>query len=340
MSADVTPTPGGADALIGRPYVRPSSSLEGLLSKAVARPEDVEPEQPVFQFPEPESEGAEETPEAPQEATGDTQTHDQPPVQGNPFARIRVLERERERERKRAEELQQQMTTLLKAVEEKLGGGEEEEIVENLDPISRLERANQNLDKKLDKLVEHTQLTKEQEEMMRAESIANEKIREFAAKADGVEKDLYVKATTHLVNVWLSERLTTTDESLEEAQVNVAKNIAGLKLKYLKQGLNPGEEFFKLSALHGFVPSKPTAKPATDKAKVDPKADIAKERAKKESLGSIGTLAGGASAGTTTKNLSNLNEKEYAAAMMALAKERGNMRRSIPLSETLAHKMK
>lgn len=339
MPADVTPTPGGADALIGRPYVRPSSSLEGLLSKAVARPEDVEPEQPVFQFPEPESEETEEAPEAPQEATGDTQTHDQPPVQGNPFARIRVLERERERERKRAEELQQQMTTLLRAVEEKLGGPDEEEIVENLDPISRLERANQNLDKKLDKLVEHTQLTKEQEELMRAESVANEKIREFAAKADEVEKDLYVKATTHLVNVWLSERLTTTDESLEEAQVNVAKNIAGLKLKYLKQGLNPGEEFFKLSALHGFTPSKPAAKPAA-KPSTNPKADIAKERAKKESLGSIGTLAGGASAGNTVKNLSNLSEKDYAAAMMALAKERGNMRRSIPLSETLAHKMK
>lgn len=290
--------------------------------------------------------------DSPQEATGGSEsdyseqvapTH-QPEIKGSPYARIRVLERERALERKRADETAEQLALLAKVID-KAGIMQEEEFEEEepTDPISRLERKQDATLKEINDFKESIKTDRAIAQEMRVTEAADSAIRNFAAKAESVKPGLYQEAMAHLANVKLSEILEDNDEiSEEDAKIELAKWVVGVKDKAVRSGRNPGEELMRRSLLHGFqMPAPPSqaGKAPTQSGKENATEKIAKEKARKDGLGSISTVQG-SPANDPMKNLASMSERDRVRAIMQSQKEKGQLRRSAPLSEILAHKIR
>lgn len=342
-------------------YRKPENPLNSLRSKTVQGVQDMVvngPRQNVAipvaeELPQPaQRQVAVYNADSPQEATEGFESHDneqvaptpQPEIKGSPYARIRVLERERALERKRAEELQEQVALLAKVVD-KAGIMQEEEYEEEepTDPISRLERKQDATLKEINDFKESIKRDREASVERNITNAADSAIREFAAKAEGVKPGLYQEAMAHLANVKLSEILEDNDEiSEEDAKIELAKWVVGIKDKAVRNGKNPGEELMRRSLLHGFqMPAPPTqsGKVPTQNGKENATEKIAKEKSRKDGLGSISTVQG-SPANDPMKNLAGMSERDRVRAIMNSQKERGQLRRSAPLSELLAHKIR
>jgi hypothetical protein len=268
-------------------------------------------------------------------------------IHGNPFARARIVERERDIERKRADKAEEQLTTLLEALNKSnLGQAQEEvEIEESLNPLEAISKKQDQV------LLEVAEWKKQQTEKEQAQveetedSRANGLIQSFVAQAEQAAPGLYTAAVAHLSNVWVSEYLEDNPDADEsDANEHVANRARELKLRAAANGLNPGQEFLRRSALVGF---RPDLAKAAQKAPQAPKApkpipppvqEIAQQQERRQALGSISSMQG-SSTQDPMRGLASLPEKERVKALMSEMKNRGRMSRTIPLSETLAHKM-
>lgn len=308
------------------PYQKPNSGLEALLERAT-------------EGPDPDEVGVEDGEGAALETVGEPQG--EPEIKGNPYARARVLEREKRILEQRMRERDDQFNQLIKAIEEGASGKTEDddEPIDEGDPLTRLDRKQEATNRKLEQLLEQQKESKQVAELMHLEAVANAKIQEFAVRADGVEKDLYKKAAAHYLNVLMSDKLEDTDLSVEEAKRELAGQIAEMKIKFVKSGKNPGEEFFKRAVLHGFVVPKVAESPSPTPAPTA-KDQIAKAKGKKDVLASLSSVQG------TVKrdgvgDLSKLNEKENFRRVLQLAREKNGSMMKVPsLAELLAHKLK
>jgi len=330
-------------------YRRPENPMEQLRAKAVASVQDVMQES---RYPQPQPLAFKYEADAPQEATSAPVEPDYqeeapqgaPEIKGSPYARIRVLERERELERKRAHDLEEQVALLAKVVDKSGILQEEEEEEIELDPLSQLQKGQKDILDRFNNIEKNAAAAREQRAEMTVKERANQQIVEFAQRADQIKPGLYQDATVHLINVKMAELLEDNDSiSTEEASAQVTDWIASVKSKAVQSGKNPGEEFLKRSILHGFqmpTPSQPGNVP-TQKGNVEADASqrIAKERERKQSLGSISTV-GGAPANDPMKSTASMSEKDRVRTIMATYKERGSFRRGGTLSETLAHKIR
>lgn len=320
---------GAAEPLQAPAYSKPASTLESLLSRTVSTPPGMAPDG---------TELAQEPPEP--ETDPNPQAIQDPRIKGSVEARLRIVEREKRLEAAKAKEWEDRFKVLAKIVEDKQVD-EEEVVEEDLDPISRLSKQNQAISQKLDNVVAATKQEKDAMELARLESMANDKILEFSKRADGVRDGLYREAASHLVNVWMSEELEDTDLPLKEAQNKVAKKLTDMKIKYLLAGKNPGEEFFKRSVLHGFqVPQQTAGAQSAQQGKPDAKTQIDKQAKKKDALASLSNV-NGSPQHDGVKDLSKLDGNEYFRRVTAMAKEKyGTMRKTIPIEERLAHKLR
>lgn len=343
-------------------YRKPADPLKSLLSKTVQGVQDMAsngPRQNValnVAEPEPQQEApmvAVFNPDSPQNATGGSESHEnsepnpspQPEIKGSPYARIRVLERERALERKKSEELQEQVALLAKVVDRAgILTEEEEEEEEPTDPLSKIAYEQK---KTREEILNFKQEMQKKEEALAERSLhdtADYAIRSYAAKAETVKPGLYQEAMAHLANVKLSEILEDNDEiSEEDAKIELAKWVVGVKEKAVRSGKNPGEELMRRSVLHGFQVSIPqnskTGKAPSQIGKESATDKIAREKAKKESLGTISTVQG-SPANDPMKNLVNMSERERVRTILQTQKDRGQLRRSAPLSELLGHKIR
>lgn len=268
-----------------------------------------------------------------------------PEIKGSPYARIRVLERERELERKRAQDLQEQVVLLAKVVDRSgiLEEDEEEEEID-LDPLSQLQRGQQDILDRFDNIEKQATAAQEQRVEMTVKERANQQIIEFAQRADQIKPGLYQDATVHLINVKMAELLEDNDSITSvEAAEQVTSWIASVKDKAVRSGKNPGEEFLKRSILHGFTMPVPTQAGNVPTQKWNVESDaaqrISRERERKQSLGSISTV-GGAPANDPMRNTAAMSEKDRVHTILAAYRERGSFRRGGTLQETLAHKIR
>lgn len=334
-------------------YRKPENPLAALRSKTVQGVQDMVSNGPRQPMPQPEPQQvAVYNADSPQEATGGSESDyseqvaptPQPEIKGSPYARIRVLERERALERKRADEAAEQLALLAKVID-KAGIMQEEEFEEEepTDPISRLERKQDATLKEINDFKESIKTDRALAQEMRVTEAADSAIRSFAAKAENVKPGLYQEAMAHLANVKLSEILEDNDEiSEEDAKIELAKWVVGVKDKAVRSGKNPGEELMRRSLLHGFqMPAPPSqaGKAPVQSGKENATEKIAKEKARKDGLGSISTVQG-SPANDPMKNLASMSERDRVRAIMQSQKEKGQLRRSAPLSEILAHKIR
>jgi len=221
---------------------------------------------------------------------------------------------------------------------------DEEEEEEPTDPLSKIAYEQK---KTREEITNFKQEMQKKEEALAERSLhdaADYAIRSYAAKAETVKPGLYQEAMAHLANVKLSEILEDNDEiSEEDAKIELAKWVVGVKEKAVRSGKNPGEELMRRSVLHGFQVSVPqntqTGKAPSQNGKESATDKIAREKAKKESLGTISTVQG-SSANDPMKNLVNMSERERVRTILQAQKDRGQLRRSAPLSELLAHKIR
>lgn len=336
--SEATPTASGVAAQpsdpLGTPkYVPRDPSLASLLSKASpgvgSVPEEV-------QAPE------ELAPTAPQ-------AEPERPLKGNEnsaWARARVLEREKKLRDREIESLKNQLDTVLKVVNERLVPEEPEESLEDLDPITRNERKQEKILEKLEALEEKETRSKEQLEFERVNAHADQQIYAFKAEADKAAPGAYDQAIKHLTNVWMSEELESSDDPEHVVIERVAQKAINLKFKYLKEGKNPGEEFFKKALNLGFdmnslLPNAPAAAQAAPQApKVSQTGEelIRKEIERRKASGSLSGVQG-SPAVDTIRNLSKMSEKDQFRATLDLMKEKGSMRRAPSLKDLLAHKI-
>lgn len=344
-------------------YRRPENPMESLKSKTVQGVQDFVAYGPrqnvaetVVEEPAPRTrqpQVAVYNPDTPQEATGDHESHDSPQehpspqgeIKGSPYARIRVLEREREIERRRSRELEDQVALLAKVVD-KAGIMDSEEEEEELptDPLSQIARAQQATLKEIHDFKEESKKKEQAEAEEKLMQVADHGIRAFIEKANSVKPGLYQEAMAHLANVKISEFLEDDDSITEdEAKIKLAQWVVGLKEKAARSGKNPGEELLRRSVLHGYnvnipAPSQ-SGRVSTQSGKENASDKIAKEKERKAGLGSISTVHGSPAA-DPVRNLANIPEKERVRAIMQSQKEKGQYRRSAPLSELLAHKIR
>lgn len=344
-------------------YRRPDNPLAALKSKTVQGVQDLVAHGPrqnvaetVAEEPAPkprQPQVAVFNPDSPQEAPGDAESHDngqgqpapQGEIKGSPYARIRVLEREREIERRRSRELEEQVALLAKVVDKAgIMDAEEEEEELPTDPLSQIARAQQATLKEIHDFKEESKKKEQADAEERLMQVADSGIRAFIEKANSVKPGLYQEAMAHLANVKISEFLEDDDSITEdEAKIKLAQWVVGLKERAAKSGKNPGEELLRRSVLHGYNVNIPTptqtGKASTQSGKENASDKIAKEKERKAGLGSISTVQG-SPAVEPMKNLANLPEKERIRAIMQSQKDKGQYRRSAPLSELLAHKIR
>jgi len=331
-------------------YRRPANPMEQLKAKAVASVQDTMQES---RYPAPQPLAFKYEADAPQEATAAPVEPDYqeqapqgaPEIKGSPYARIRVLERERELERRRSEELQEQVALLAKVVDKSgiLQEEEEEEEID-LDPISKLQKGQEAILERFNNIEQNAAAAREQRVEMTVKERANQQIIEFAQKADQIKPGLYQDATVHLINVKMAELLEDNDNiTAEQASEQVTNWIASVKAKAVREGKNPGEEFMKRSILHGFqmpaASQNRNVSTQNGKPEVDAAQRIAREKERKQSLGSI-SVVGGAPANDPMRSTANMSEKDRVRTIMATYKERGSFRRGGTLQETLAHKIR
>jgi len=322
-------------------YVRPQNPLLSLAHKIVpgttSGPDLYSINMSQEPEPEPEVEQQEEAVyEQPQPVA-------QPEIKGNPFARLRVVERERNLERRENEQLREQLSVLAKAVEKSGILAEEDTFEEEIptDPLSKLAYNQEQILKRLDQDKKEAEEQERLAEAYSAEAEANNKIKAFAAKADALKPGLYQEASSHLLNVWIAEVLEDNEGMpLPKAQEIVMERINSIKAKAIAKGLDPGEEFMKRSILHGFNVQAAIGSGGHQVAATErPARQIAQERERANSLSSISSVQG-APASDVTRNLSSMSERDRVSAIMLMAKERGQMSRPPSLSDTLRHKIR
>lgn len=327
-------------------YVRPENPLLKLAHKIV--PGAIEGMDALQFDPSPQYDQQDARAE-PQEAPQRPQKQEQVPapaqdLNGNAFARLRIVERERNRERQENEALREQLTVLAKAVERSGLLAEDETYEEELptDPISRLTLGQEQILQKFEEIETQSQRNAEAQAKMQAEDEANSQILEFRQKADALKPGLYEEAAAHLVNVWMAEAMEDND-SLSEAEVRaqVEERINNIKMKARAARKNPGEEFMRRSVLHGFdvqaAIGSSGAKPARGNAQAA--SGIARERQRADTLSSISSVQGSA-ASDPMRRTSTMSERERVATIMQFAKDSGSARKPMPLSATLAHKIR
>lgn len=268
---------------------------------------------------------------------------------GDPFARMRILEKEKRKRDAKIEELEEQLSKLTSVIAEKLGEeGQEEEEVDPANPLEALVKGQQRVREEIAELRESQQKREEMSESEKIESFANQQIRGFAAEADKVAPGLYQNAMAYLANVKMMEQMDDHDLSEEDARAAVADWVANIKQKALKGGENPGEVLFRRATMsgfdaHGFVvgvkgsPKQPAEKPAVKKPNAA--AEIKQELQKKQALSSISGMQG-SSTQDPLKGLAGLSESDRVKTIYSVMRERGDMRRmrSPSLDEMLAHK--
>ena len=287
--------------------------------------------------------------DSPQEATVAPESHDNAQVQatpqgdikGSPYARIRVLKRERELERRRNNELAEQVTLLAKVVEKAGLVEEEEEEEEPLDPISKIARGNEKMLQEFREYKEEREAKDANQQMSQIVGMANSQIQAFSAEADKIKPGMYAEAVAHLANVKMAEILEDDDSISEsDAAAKVAEWANNIRIKAVKSGKNPGEEFMRRSVLHGYTLPTAPAKAAANKPVVPNATEqVQKERARKDGLASISTVQG-SPVNDPMKSTAGMSEKDRVRAIMQSQKDKGQMRRSAPLLETLAHKIR
>lgn len=327
-------------------YVRPENPLLKLAHKIV--PGAIEGLSALQFDPSPQH-VEQDTDSEPQEAPQRPQRQEQVPtptqdLNGNAFARLRIVERERNRERQENEALREQLSVLAKAVERSGLLAEDETYEEELptDPISRLTLGQEQILQKFEEIQTQSQRSAEAQAQMQAEDEANSQILEFRQKADALKPGLYEEAAAHLVNVWMAEAMEDND-SLSEAEVRaqVEERINNIKMKARAARKNPGEEFMRRSVLHGFdvqaAIGSSGAKPAQSKPQAA--SGIARERQRADTLSSISSVQGSA-ASDPMRRTSTMSERDRVSTIMQFGKDSGSARRPIPLSATLAHKIR
>lgn len=319
---------------LGTPkYVPRDPSIASLLSKA---------SQGVGSVP-PEVQGE------PQVDPGFTPEVGEKPLKGNEnsaWARARVLEREKKIRDREIESLKNQLDTVLKVVNERLVAPEEEEVEEELDPIARTERKQEKILEKLESLEQKEEKSKEQKEFERINSFADQQIYSFKAEAEKAAPGAYDEAIKHLTNVWMSEELESSDDPEGVVLERVTQKALSLKFKYLREGKNPGEEFFKKALnlgfdLSGFYQAPPGSAQAAPQAPNSGQSGedlIKKEIARRKAAGSLSGIQGSAPV-DIVKNFSKMSESDQFKATLELMKEKGSMRRAPTLKDLLAHKM-
>lgn len=272
----------------------------------------------------------------------------QKPFKGDPYARMRVVEKEKKREKERADRLEQQLNTLLSAVQEKvLDAGEEEEDEEPLNPLDALAKKQDKILQRFDALEEVQREQVQLTEAQKVEQVANQNIKGFMEQANQVAPNLYQSAMAHLANAKMLEIMEDQDLSEEEATEKTAEWVANIKQKSVSRGENPGEVLFKRAVTLGFDAngyvnnSAGNSQPQKQKApaKKNPAHELQEESKRRSGLGSISSM-NGTSAQDPLKGIAALGEKDRVRTLMGVMKERGDLRRmrAPSLQELLAHK--
>lgn len=311
----------------------------------------VPPMDPLLALKGKESHGPAPDAEQGQEGDGEEQVvsgqQQQPPrpFKGDPYARMRVVEKEKRREKERADRLEQQLNTLLSAVQEKvLDAGEDEEEEEPVNPIEALARKQDKILQRFDALEEVQREQVQLTEAQKLEQAANQSIKGFMEQANQVAPNLYQTAIAHLANAKMVE--LTEDEGLseEDATRKMAEWVADIKAKSVSRGENPGEVLFKRAVTLGFnaqayVHEQGQAVQKKVPAKKNPSHELQEESRRKSGLGSISSMHG-TSAQDPLRGIASLGEKDRVRALMGVMKDRGDLRRmrAPSLSELLAHK--
>lgn len=333
-----------------------ANPLDTLVDKIVDGNDIGVPGAPPVQ-PEPlrvQRQGRQQAPNAWQEAEDvggqefqEPQGAPEPPIKGNPFARIRVLEREKRLAEERNQRIEEQFIKLTESLS-KLAPQEEEDPEEDLstlNPIEAISKRQEMILERIESREKQEQEEKEREQITEEERAADIHIQSFIQRAEQAAPGVYPAAVAHLANVKMSEYLDDNpDVSVEDAEAEVGKWARGIKMRALREGKNPAEEFLRRSVQVGFNPNgavKPQKAPgATNQQQVQPNPaqQIQAEQRRKEALGSLSNMQG-TSVQDPIKGLNSLSEKERIRTLMGMSKERGRMNRPIPLHELLAHKI-
>jgi hypothetical protein len=177
---------------------------------------------------------------------------------------------------------------------------------------------------------------------MQEQMQANLAIRAFAGQAG----ELYTKAVAHLAAAEMDEYLNEhEDVTPEEAEAALLQKMERDKIKWLRQGKNPGQELFMKSIRRGFqVPIQnpfqvqqlpvPPQQPA-------PRND-ARDEVRRENRRSVRSLSGvsGAAApnSTNVRAYANMSEEDFQQKVLNQIKERGMVRTPLRTRDMMAGK--
>lgn len=294
----------------------------------------------------PQQGAQQEEPEQEEEREIQPQLQQEKPIKGDPYARARVLERERDREKRRVADLEQKLNSLTEAITRLAPQvQEEEEEQEPLNPIEAISRKTDRVLQEMNDLKKQREQEVQHQQLSQEEQIANRGIQSFMEQAEKAAPGVYQSAVAHLANVKITEYLEDNpDASEDEAKEHVAVWAREFKLRAMREGKNPGEEFLKRSAIHGFNPNvaaKPQKAPGAPKVAAptpDPQVAFQEDLRRREALGSLSSMQGTAKV-DPMKALSAIPDSKRVGAIMQEMKSRGRMNRPIPLEELLAHKM-
>jgi hypothetical protein len=251
--------------------------------------------------------------EASEEQGEDQQEEGGKPVRGNPFARLRIVERENKVMSARFNELIDRLTP--KEREE----AEEEIEVPDFDanPLAAIHAQQRRTETRIEKMERAAREKEAKREFQSAITIANEAIKDFAEETPD-----YSDAIKHLCAVDYEEAMDENPELSEKEVDNLlTQKLEQKKLNWLRAGKDPGEELYKRAIKKGYAPGSESKKGP------DAKEIIAADKKRAAAGASIAKAAGRASEGKVTASaIARMTDAEYREWADRLAKEKGGVR--------------
>jgi len=242
---------------------------------------------------------------------------------GNPFAALRIAERNNKILADRLAQIVERLDSRRAEPEIE----EEEEIVDDeTNPIPALSQ-------KVDKLLKETKKSKEEQEKDRklsevreVLSVADDRIAEFRSSI-GVEE--YNNAVEYVVNLKVQDfEDVYPDKTRDEIENLVARAAMEEKYNLARSGKNPAQVIYEYAKRHGFRPQKAKSSEdgTTQVRKIDPKQTIKRDKERQDKSRTISTTPGKNAKTPSVDDFVGMSEDEFDDYLTQLEKDKGYRR--------------
>lgn len=247
---------------------------------------------------------------------------------GNPFAALRVANRENKILSDRLERVLQ----LLEQSKEEQEPEPEPEPDYADNPLGAVNYKVNKLLKENEELKKASKEKTELEAVKEVVTVADNGIKDFR---DKVGNEDYDAAIQHLVSLRISDLAEAYPEATQDEIGRFILNEAQQeKVKLARAGKNPGKVFYEYAVRHGYKPKERAVDPP--KSKESPRDIISRQKERDAKTKTIAAVPGKAPKTPSIDDFVGMSEDDFEDYMVALSKQKGRKGSTLKVNEILA----